>query len=183
MGEKSAANIINSINISKERSLARLIYALGIRHVGGEMAETLANDFRSLDALAAAPRERLMEVSAVGPKIADSILAFFRQEDNQKIIKRLKDGGVKSAVTEEAAAVKKDLPLSGQEFVVTGRLDSLTRQQAEAKIKELGGVVKDSVTRKTGYVVYGADPGSKLTRARELGIKTIDEKEFLDLIK
>jgi DNA ligase (NAD+) len=183
MGEKSAANIINSINISKERSLARLIYALGIRHVGGEMAETLANDFRSLDALAAAPRERLMEVSAVGPKIADSILAFFRQEDNQKIIKRLKDGGVKSAVTEEAAAVKKDLPLSGQEFVVTGRLDSLTRQQAEAKIKELGGAVKDSVTRKTGYVVYGADPGSKLTRARELGIKTIDEKEFLDLIK
>ena len=112
-----------------------------------------------------------MSVSAIGPKIADSITAFFRQEDNLKIIRRLKDAGVKM---EETAAVQKDLPLSGKEFVVTGRLDAFTRQEAEAKIKELGGTAKDNVTRKTSYVVYGADPGSKLTRARELGIETIE---------
>jgi DNA ligase (NAD+) len=180
MGEKSAANIINAIKFSKERPLSRLIFALGIRHVGEEMAETLAAEFHNLDALAGASRERLMSISAVGPKIADSILAFFRQEDNQNIIRRLREAGVKMEAT---AASKKDLLLSGKEFVVTGRLESFSRQEAEAKIKELGGAAKDNVNRKTDYVVYGADPGSKLTRARELGIKTIDEKEFLDLIK
>jgi DNA ligase (NAD+) len=180
MGEKSAANIINAINSSKVRPLSRLIYALGIRHVGGEMAEALANEFHSLDALKDASREKLMSISAVGPKIADSIAAFFRQEDNLAIIRRLKEAGVKM---EETAAVKQGLPLSGQEFVVTGRLDAFTRSEAEARIKALGGTTKDNVTRKTGYVVYGADPGSKLTRAQELGIKTINEQEFLDLIK
>ena len=180
MGEKSAANIINAIKFSKERPLARLIFALGIRHVGEEMAEVLADKYHSLDELAKAPKDKLMEISAVGPKIADSITAFFRQEDNLNIIRRLKEAGVKM---EEIAAVKKDLPLSGQEFVVTGRLDAFTRPEAEAKIKELGGTAKDNVTRKTDYVVYGADPGSKLARARELGIKTLNEQEFLNLIK
>jgi DNA ligase (NAD+) len=180
MGDKSAANIINAINISKSRPLARLIFALGIKHVGEEMAETLATDFRSIDALAGATRERLMSISAVGPKIADSIIAFFREEDNQNILHRLKDAGVKM---EETAAKQQSLPLSGKEFVVTGRLDAFTRQEAEAKIKALGGAAKDNVTRKTDYVVYGDDPGSKKTRATELGIKTIDEKEFLELIQ
>jgi DNA ligase (NAD+) len=180
MGDKSAANIINAINISKTRPLARLIFALGIRHVGEEMAETLATEFRSIDALAKATRERLMGISAIGPKIADSIIAFFREEDNRNILKSLKEAGVKM---EETAVKQENLPLSGKEFVVTGRLDSFTRQEAETKIKELGGAAKDTVTRKTDYVVYGADPGSKLTRANELGIKTINEKEFLELIK
>jgi DNA ligase (NAD+) len=180
MGDKSAANIINAINISKTRPLARLIFALGIRHVGEEMAETLATEFRSIDALAKATRERLMGISAIGPKIADSIIAFFREEDNRNILKSLKEAGVKM---EETAVKQETLPLSGKEFVVTGRLDSFTRQEAETKIKELGGAAKDTVTRKTDYVVYGADPGSKLTRANELGIKTINEKEFLELIK
>jgi DNA ligase (NAD+) len=179
MGEKSAANIINAINNSKARPLARVIYALGIRHVGEEMAETLATEFRSIDALAVASRERLMSVSAIGPKIADSIIAFFREEDNQNILRRLKAAGVKM---EETATKQQNLPLSGKEFVVTGQLDTFTRQEAESKIKELGGAAKDNVTRKTDYVVYGADPGSKKTRAEELEIKTIDEKEFLKLI-
>jgi len=182
MGEKSASNIINAVNASKERPLSRLVFGLGIRHVGEEMAETLAAEFHSLDALAGASREKLMSVSAVGPKIADSITAFFRQEDNQKIIQKLKDADVKAAKTEETATAKQDLPFSGKEFVVTGRLDVFSRQEAEAKIKALGGTAKDNVTRKTDYVVYGADPGSKLARARELGIKTINEKEFLELI-
>ncbi|MGD0779303.1 MAG: NAD-dependent DNA ligase LigA [Dehalococcoidales bacterium] len=180
MGEKSAANILNAINISMTRPLARLIFALGIKHVGEEMAETLATEFRSIDALAGATRERLMSISAVGPKIADSIIAFFREEDNQNILRRLKDAGVKM---EETAAKQQSLPLSGKEFVVTGRLNAFTRQEAEAKIKELGGAAKDNVTRKTDYLVYGADPGSKLARANELGIKTVDEKEFLELIQ
>jgi DNA ligase (NAD+) len=179
MGEKSAANIINSIESSKNRPLARLIFALGIKHIGEEMAETFANEFRSIDTLASASRERLMSISAVGPKIADSIIAFFREEDNRNIIRRLKDAGVKM---EETTTKQQNLPFSGKEFVVTGRLDSFTRQEAEAKIKELGGSAKDNVNRKTDYVVYGADPGSKLTRANELGIKTLNEKEFLETI-
>ena len=180
MGEKSVENMLKAIENSKERPLARLIFALGIRHVGEEMAETLAAEFHSLDALAEASRERLMEVSAIGPKIADSIIAFFREEDNRNIINDLKNAGVKF---EETAAVQKDLPLSGKEFVVTGQLDSFTRQQAEAKIKELGGTTKDNVTRKTDFVVYGAEPGSKLTRAQELGIKPLNEQEFLEKLK
>jgi DNA ligase (NAD+) len=179
MGEKSAANIINAINASKDRPLARLIYALGIRHIGEEMAQVLAANFPDIDKLAHASREDLMQVSAVGPKIADSITAFFQQPGNLEIIKKLKDAGVR---TKETAARTTDLPLSGKEFVLTGRLESLSRPEAEARIKALGGVAKDNVTRKTDYVVYGADPGSKLTRARELGIKTIEEKEFLEII-
>ncbi len=180
MGEKSAANIINAINNSKSRPLASLIFALGIKHVGEEMAETLANEFRSIDALGDASRERLMSISAIGPKIADSITAFFREEDNLKIIRRLKEAGVK---TEETTVKQENLLFSGKEFVVTGRLETFTRQEAEAKIKELGGSAKDNVTRKTDYVVYGADPGSKLTRANELSIEKLDEQQFLDLLK
>jgi len=182
MGEKSVDNILKSIENSKDRPLSRLIFALGIRHVGEEMADVLAAEFHSLDALAGASREKLMSVSAVGPKIADSITAFFRQEDNQTIIQKLKDADVKAAKMEEASTVKQDIPLSGKEFVVTGKLESFSRQEAEAKIKALGGAAKDNVTRKTDYVVYGADPGSKLSRAQELGIKTLDEQQFLEMI-
>jgi DNA ligase (NAD+) len=180
MGEKSATNIINAINTSKERPLSRVIYALGIRHIGEEMAAVLASNFPSIDKLAQASRDELMLISAIGPKIADSVTAFFRQEENQKIIRRLKNAGVK---TEEKVVTRKDLPLSGQEFVVTGRLEAFSRPEAETRIRELGGAAKDNVTRKTDYVVYGADPGSKLARARELGIATLNEQQFLDIIK
>jgi DNA ligase (NAD+) len=179
MGEKSADNILKAIENSKERPLARVIFALGIRHIGEEMAEVLAGKYHSLDELAAAPREELMEISAIGPKIADSITAFFRQEDNLKIINRLKEAGVK---LEEAASVRGELPLSGKEFVLTGRLESLSRSEAESRIKALGGAVKDNVTRKTDYVVVGADPGSKLARAQEMGITILNEQEFLKLL-
>ncbi len=180
MGEKSATNIINAINASKERPLARVIYALGIRHIGEEMAGVLADNFQSIDRLAAASQDDLRKISAVGPKIAESITAFFGQKENLDIIRRLNKSGVK---LEEKAAVKKNLPLSGQEFVLTGTLQGLTRQEAEARLRELGGAAKDNVTRKTAYVVVGEEPGSKLARANELGIKTINEKEFLALLK
>jgi DNA ligase (NAD+) len=180
MGEKSAANIINAINNSKTRPLARLIFALGIKHIGEEMAETLATEFRSIDALAGASRERLMSISAVGPKIADSIIAFFREDDNRHIIDELRKAGIKM---EETTVKQENLPLSGKEFVITGILENFTRQEAEAKIKELGGTAKDNVTKKTYRVVYGADPGSKKTKAESLGITLLTENEFLDLIK
>jgi DNA ligase (NAD+) len=180
MGEKSAANIINAINASQSRPLARLIFALGIKHVGEEMAETLANKYRSIEKLAEASHDELMQTSSIGPKIADSITAFFREADNLKIVERLKAAGVKM---EETAVKAENLPLSGKEFVVTGRLDAFSRQEAETKIKELGGAAKDNVTRKTDYVVYGADPGSKKTKAESLGIKLLTEKEFIKLIQ
>jgi len=180
MGEKSATNIINAINASKERPLARVIYALGIRHIGEEMAGLLADNFHSLDKLAQVSRDDLMKISAIGPKIADSVTAFFSQKENLDIIRRLKEAGVK---LEEKVTVKKDLPLSGKEFVVTGRLENFSRQQAEAQIRELGGTAKDNVTKKTDFLIVGADPGSKLARATELGIKTLNEQQFIELLK
>jgi DNA ligase (NAD+) len=179
MAEKSVDNILNAIENSKERPLARFIYALGIRHIGEETAEILAREFGRLEALASASRERLISISTIGSKIADSIVAFFRQKENRKIIERLRKAGVK---LEEKKAKPEELPLANMEFVITGTMQALTRQEAEAQIKALGGTAKSNVTRKTTYLVVGADPGSKLARARSLGIKQITEEELLCLL-
>jgi DNA ligase (NAD+) len=179
MGEKSASNIINAITNSKKRPLERIIYALGIRHIGEENAEILATRYPAIDKLAQASHDDLMETSAIGPKIADSVVAFFRNEENRKIIQKLKDAGV---FPEEAAAATEGLPLSGREFVLTGRLETFSRPDAEARIRALGGTAKDNVTKKTAYVVYGADPGSKYTKALAMGIAVLNEEEFLKLI-
>ncbi|GAJ07506.1 unnamed protein product, partial [marine sediment metagenome] len=180
MAEKSVDNLLEAIDKSKDRPLARLIFALGIRHVGAEMAGVLAQKFNDLDALAKATREELLSIPTVGPKIADSIIAFFGQEENKKIIKRLRDAGVR---LEEKAVRAEELPLAGQEFVITGRLETFSRQEAEARIKALGGTTGSSVTKKTTYLVVGADPGSKLAGARALGIKELNEEELLQLLK
>jgi DNA ligase (NAD+) len=179
-GEKSVANLLNAIEESKNRPLARLIFALGIRHIGGETAEILAKRFGSIEALSAASKDELMSIEAIGPKIADSILAFFRQEENQKIIQGLREAGVKLA----EKARTETLPLEGIEFVITGRLEAFSRQEAEEKIKALGGTAKDNVTKKTNYLVVGADPGgNKLTKAQELGTEQIDEKKLSSLLE
>ncbi len=180
LGEKSADNIINAINNSKQRPLARIIFALGIRHVGSETAEILANEFGTIDDLANATAERLEEINTIGPKIAESITAFFQQDDNKDILQRLKNAEIFPKTI--AKPKPTGLPLSGKEFVVTGRLEAFSRAEAEAKIKKLGGTAKGSVTSKTDYVVTGIDPGSKLTRARELGIPVLDEKTFTKMI-
>ncbi|MCL0094404.1 NAD-dependent DNA ligase LigA, partial [Dehalococcoidales bacterium] len=180
MADKSVANILSAIEKSKDRPLSRVIFALGILHIGEEMAEILAKYFGSIDGLARASREELLSIPTVGPKIADSIVAFFRQEENRHIIKRLKEVGVR---LEEAVIKPEALPLAGMEFVITGRLEAFTRQEAEAKIKALGGSIGSSVTRKTTYLVVGAEPGSKLARAQALGIKQLSEGEFLNLLK
>jgi DNA ligase (NAD+) len=180
LAEKSVDNMLSAIEKSKDRPLARVIFALGIRHVGLETAEILANRFHSMEALSKASKEGLMEIDAIGPKIADSITAFFHEEANQKIIQRLKKTGVKL----EEEVKKEKLPLAGLEFVITGRLEAFSRQEAEAKVKDLGGTAKDNVTNKTNYLVVGADPGgNKLSKAQELGTRQIDEEEFLRLLE
>ncbi|MFC1902086.1 NAD-dependent DNA ligase LigA, partial [Chloroflexota bacterium] len=181
MAEKSVENMIAAIEKSRGRPLDRFIFALGIRHVGMETAEILAGNFSSIDELAEASREALMDIDTIGPKIADSITAFFRQEENRDIIRRLKAAGVPPKQTSRPST--EDRPLAGQEFVITGKLENFSRQEAEARIKELGGAAKDNVTRQTSYVVAGADPGSKLARARELGIAILDEEAFLNKLK
>jgi DNA ligase (NAD+) len=181
MGEKSAANIIKAINLTREqkRPLGRIIYALGIKHIGEEMAGLLAGEFKNIDRLVNVTRDDLTNIPSVGPKIADSVTAFFGHEDNRKIIERLKKAGL---FPEEEKTVKAEGPLSGKEFVLTGRMDAMSRPEAESRIIALGGTAKDSVNRRTDYVVVGTDPGSKLARANQLGIKTLTEQEFLDMI-
>jgi DNA ligase (NAD+) len=182
IGEKSASNVLNSIEASKDRPLARVIFALGILHVGEEYAELLAENFASIDDLAKASQEELSSISGIGPKIADSIVTFFRQEGNRRIIEKLREAGVRLE-SEKAEEIKpKELPLAGLEFVLTGRLESFTRQEVGAKIKALGGKAGSDVTSKTSYVVVGTDPGSKLAKAEELGVKTLSEAEFLQLL-
>jgi len=180
MAEKSVTNMLSAIEKSKETPLARVIFALGIRHVGEEMAEIIARHFASMDKLANASREELMSIPTVGPKIADSITAFFREEENQKIIERLRKAGVR---LEEKKAKPEELPLAGLEFVITGRLEAFSRQEAETKIKALGGSTGSSVSKKTTYLVVGADPGSKLAKAQELGTKLLTEEELLRLLE
>jgi len=180
MGEKSAQNVLDAIERSKDRPLSRVIFALGIRHVGEETAELLASHFGSIDRLAQASKEELASIPSIGPKIADSIHAYFQQESNLQVIDKLRKAGVR---LEEKPAERKEMPLSGQEFVLTGRLEAFPRSQAEARIKELGGSVGSSVTKKTTYLVVGADPGSKLEKARSLGTKLLTEEEFLRLLE
>jgi DNA ligase (NAD+) len=143
------------------------------------MAEVLTGKYRNIDDLMNASEEELMEIDAVGPKIADSIITFFGQEENRGIIQRLKAAGVN---LQEKAAAPEELPLAGQEFVVTGRLEGFTRQEAEARIKALGGATKSDLTRKTSYLVVGADPGSKLARAEALGVRQLSEAEFVEML-
>jgi len=180
MGVKRVARVLNSIEASKQRPLAQLIFALGIPNIGGETASVLVQNYNSIDALSKAGREHLMSIPSIGPKVSDGILAFFRQPQNTAIIDKLRKAGVKM---ESAEAMRKGLPLSGQEFVITGRMESAGRQELEARIRVLGGKAGSDVTRKTDYLVVGADPGSKLARAQSLGIKILSENELLAILK
>jgi len=182
MADKSASNVLKSIEKSKDRPLARVIFALGITHVGDQYAELLAQSFDSIDALAKASEEDLSTIPSIGPKIAESIVAFFRQKGNRQIIEKLKKAGVKLEKERVREAKPEELPLAGLEFILTGKLESFSRSEAEAKIKALGGKVGSDVTRKTSYVVVGTDPGSKLAKAKKLKVKTLSEAEFLKLL-
>jgi len=182
MADKSVSNALESIDKSKDRPLARVIFALGILHVGEEYAELLADKFSSIDEMAKTGREELLFLPSIGPKIADSIVAFFRQKGNRNIIEKLRKAGVKLGKERVAEAKPEELPLTGLEFVITGKLESFTRSEAEAMVKELGGKAGSDVTKETSYLVVGADPGSKLAKAKKLGIETLSEAEFLELL-
>ncbi|MFC2035494.1 NAD-dependent DNA ligase LigA [Chloroflexota bacterium] len=180
MAEASINNILNAIGKSKDTPLARLLFALGIRHVGAEVAQVLSVHFNSVNKLASAFAEEIMDIPTVGPKIANSIVAFFKQKENRDVMERLREVGVR---LEEESVKPGEVPLAGQEFVVTGRLETLSRQEAKARIKALGGITKDNVTRQTTYLLVGANPSSKLAHAQTLGTKQLTEGEFLHILE
>ncbi len=180
MAEKSAQNIIDALQISREKELPRVMYALGIRHVGEHTARVLAEHFGSIERLADATEEELIEIKDIGPEVAGSIVSFFRQEQNIKVIEKLKAAGVKLKI-EEKRVVKPEL--EGRTFVFTGALISFTRDEAQRIVKGLGGRASSSVSRNTDYVVAGEGAGSKLAKARELGVEVITEEEFKKLVR
>jgi len=182
MGEKSAANLVEAIAASKDRPLRRLIRALGIRHVGDRTAEILASHFRSLDRLAEADPETLTALPEVGPKIAASVHAYFRQPQVQDFLRRLKAAGVRTSDPEDHGAPAQG-PLAGLTVVITGTLQGYTRAEAEAAVQAAGGRATSSVSRRTDLVVAGENPGSKLDRARELGIPVLDEETFNRILR
>ena len=185
MGEKSAANLATAIDKSKTNPLYRVIFALGIRHVGENVAKLLAGHFRSMDALSRATHADLLSVPTVGAAIAESVAAFFESEENRAAIRRLAEAGVRMADDAPARSATPGVDRSefqGKSFVFTGALKRFTRQRAEETAELLGGRAASSVSRKTDYVVAGEDAGSKLTRARELGVRVLSEQDFVDML-
>jgi len=186
MGDKSAENVLKEIANSKKLPLERVIYGLGIRFVGERTAQFLAEHFGSMDELieaatmkdAAASIARLEEVEEVGPRIADSIREFFEEPRNRKLVEDLREAGL----TFKGKKKERGTKLAGQTFVLTGTLANHSRDEAKKLIEDAGGRVSGSVSKKTNYVVAGADPGSKLDKARELGVKVIGEKEMEELL-
>jgi DNA ligase (NAD+) len=180
MAEKSAANLMAAIERSKTPPLEKLIYALGIRHVGERTARILAKEFKSLERLAAAIGENLLNMRDIGPEVAASITGFFREPVNLNVIKKLQQAGVKPPEPEEAIRFKSGI--SGKSFVFTGTLRQMTRNEARERVASLGGICSESITKKTDYVVAGEAAGSKLRKAEAGGIIILDERGFLHLI-
>ena len=178
-GEKSAANLIQAIADSRERGLARLLNALGIRLVGERVAQLLAKRFGSLERIAATSETELAEVHGIGETIARSVAAFFAEPTNRELITKLKERGV---VTEAPLTAAGPQPLAGKTFVLTGTLTALSREAARELIEQRGGQVKNTVSKKTDYVVVGEAPGGKVDDARRLGVAMLDEKQFLELV-
>ncbi|MCZ6538659.1 MAG: helix-hairpin-helix domain-containing protein, partial [Chloroflexi bacterium] len=177
MGEKRVDNLLDAIERSRQQTLPRLLFALGIPGIGSESAEWLSRRFRSLTGLVDAEEEELLAIDGIGPVIAATLVDYFALEQNQNLISDLIELGVNPIDdTPESSA---DHPANGVTFVVTGRLESMSRSEAQSRIKTLGGKATGTVTRKTDYLVAGADAGSKLDKANRLNIHVIDEEEFI----
>jgi DNA ligase (NAD+) len=179
--EKSTGNLLEAIQESKKKPLSRLIFALGIRFVGSHTADLLAHNFGDLDRLMEADFEEIQAIKEIGPRIAESVVDFFDEEQNLAVIERLKSaglnmGGGKRQVQEKEA-------FSGKTFVLTGKLEDYSRDEAGSIIEGFGGKVTSSVSKNTNMVLAGRDAGSKLEKARNLDIKIIDEKEFKDMVE
>jgi len=182
MGEKSAQNLADAIARARKTTLARFLYSLGIPEVGEATAQTLAQHFGALEPLMEADAEQLLEVPDVGPVVAEEIAAFFRQKHNRAVIAALRKAGVSWPASPKRAPSAAQT-LAAKTFVLTGTLDSMTRDQAKERITALGGKVTGSVSKKTDYVVAGSEPGSKLQDAERLGVEVLDEAAFLRLIR
>ena len=181
MGEKLATRIIANIAASKEKSLSYLLFALGIIHVGSEVAELLTQAYNSIDEIGAATEEELAEIPGIGPKIAASIAFYFQVEANKTVIEKLRAAGMNLKQKPRLVSTE-GLPLAGKTFVVTGTLSGFSRSESESRIKDLGGKVTSSVTKNTDYLVVGESPGSKLAAAERLGTEVLDETGFVELL-
>lgn len=179
MADTSAQNLLDALEVSKRRDPARVLYALGIRHVGEHVARVLMAAFGSIEGLAGASEEDLTATYEIGPEVARSVKAFFEQEENRRVIEKLRASGVQFGVVEQR---EEAAPLEGKRFVFTGALERFTREQAEALVEQLGGRATSSVSTKTDYVVAGRDAGSKLEKARALGVKVLSEEQFEVLV-
>ena len=177
-GEKSAENLINAINIRREISLDRFIISLGILNVGEETARDLAEKFGSIEKIEKASLEELESISNIGGIVAKSIYDWFRDDYNKKFLKK-----ILQRVKIKKVKIIKDGKLTGKKFVLTGMLSAMSRDKARGRIRILGGDVIETVSKNTDFVVAGDDPGSKYEKAKRLGVKIIDEKKFLNLIK
>ncbi|WP_225340483.1 NAD-dependent DNA ligase LigA [Lysinibacillus capsici] len=181
MGEKSATNLVNAIQASKENSMERLLIGLGIRHVGEKAAKIVSEEFGSMEAVMAATEEQLVAIYEIGDKMASSLVEYFSNEDARAVIERLADAGVNMTYKGKKVEVAiGDSPFAGKTIVLTGKLEQLTRNEAKAKIEELGGTVTGSVSKKTDLVIAGADAGSKLTKAEQLGIEVWTEDNLIE---
>lgn len=180
LGEKSISNLLSSIEKSKEKPFDKVLFALGIRYVGAGAAKKLAYHFKSLDALMKASEEEITEVYEIGESINKSVKRFFSDAHNRKIIESLKKAGLKFSFAEGKTTVIKDNFFKGKSFVLTGTLTNYTREEAEEKINNLGGSTSSSVSKKTDYVIAGDKAGSKLDKAKSLGVKILDEKTFTE---
>jgi len=181
MGEKSATNLVNAIQASKENSMERLLIGLGIRHVGEKAAKIVSEEFGSMEAVMAATEEQLVAIYEIGDKMASSLVEYFSNEDARAVIGRLAEVGVNMNFKgKKVEVVVGDNPFAGKTIVLTGKLEQLTRNEAKAKIEELGGTVTGSVSKKTDLVIAGADAGSKLTKAEQLGIEVWNEENLIE---
>lgn len=181
MGEKSVSNLLKAIEASKSNSLEKLLFGLGIRHVGAKAAKTLAQSFDTMDNLASATKEELLAINEIGEKMADAIVTFFEQEEAVELLEELSSAGVNMEYkgAKPVSAEESDSVFAGKTVVLTGKLEQLSRNEAKEKIEALGGNVSGSVSKKTHLVIAGVEAGSKLKKAQELGIEVWDEEKLL----
>jgi DNA ligase (NAD+) len=180
-GKKSAHNLFNAIERSKTRPFSKVVYALGIRHIGASIAQVLVDNFNTIEQLIAATESDLRFLQGIGPQIAESVVRFFADNHNQRIVHRLKNAGVQ--MIEKKTRARLSQQFANKSFVLTGALSTMTREEAKQRIESRGGKVVSSISKKTDFVVVGTDAGSKLEKAKTLGIHLLDEQKFLNMLQ
>jgi DNA ligase (NAD+) len=180
-GEKSVQNLLDGIEASKRKPFSRLLFGLGVRHVGAGIAQLITRNLNSMELLAQASEEVLSNIQGVGPRIAESVVRFFRDKHNRRLVGQLTSAGL--TMTERLPKAAMDSPFNGKRIVLTGSLSSMSRDEAKEKIESLGGKITGSVSKQTDFLVVGADAGSKLSKAKSLSVKILEEEAFLKLLR